>query len=248
MRKYDGRTVGLLGTLIIHLIAAIIFMSFKIREIKRPLTDTFSVELAPAEEAIADERLITLPMSPVERIPQADDDMLNIARNLASKSDQTINPDDYIDMVKEELIKSGQLGKDNYIDEQKKQPETGDEEISSGVEKEKTAEQAKPKVSQEMAANYKGPTRIYYNLEGRNHSYLPVPIYMCKGSGKVALSIDVNQKGIVEDAKVIGGESTTDDECLIETAISTALISKFNPDVNAPRLQRGTLTYHFVAQ
>lgn len=248
MRKYDGRAVGLLGTLMIHLVVAIIFMSFKIREIKRSQTETFSVELAPAEETMTNEKLISLPKSPMEKILQGDEDMLNIARNLASKSDQTINPDDYINMVKDELIKSGQLGKDNYIDEQKKQPETGDEDIPSGDEKEKTAEQEKPKVSQEMAANYKGPTRIYYDLAGRNHSYLPVPIYMCKGSGKVALSIEVNQKGIVEDAKVIAGESTTDDECLIETAISTALISKFNPDVNSPRLQKGTLTYHFVAQ
>ncbi len=56
--------------------------------------------------------------------------MLNIARNLASRNDQTINPEDYIDMVKEELIKSGQLGKDNYIDEQKKLAEQGEEKLA----------------------------------------------------------------------------------------------------------------------
>ena len=54
--------------------------------------------------------------------------MLNIARNLANKSEEKINPDDYIDKVKEELIKSGKLGADNYIDEQKRSAEKNDDE------------------------------------------------------------------------------------------------------------------------
>ena len=99
-----------------------------------------------------------------------------------------------------------------------------------------------------MAANYQGPTRIYYDLAGRNHLYLPIPIYKCRGSGKVVLKIEVNQKGIVESAGIIEAVSTTADPCLVETALSTAKISRFNPDISAPRIQTGTLTYHFVAQ
>jgi len=64
----------------------------------------------------------------------------------------------------------------------------------------------------------------------------------------VVLKIEVNQKGIVEDAGIIEAQSTTNDPCLIETALSTAKISRFNPDVNSPKTQTGTLTYHFVAQ
>ncbi len=56
----------------------------------------------------------------VEKILKGDEEMMNIARNLSSKSEEKINPSDYIDKVKEELIKSGKLGVDNYIDEQKK--------------------------------------------------------------------------------------------------------------------------------
>jgi hypothetical protein len=78
--------------------------------------------------------------------------------------------------------------------------------------------------------------------------YLPLPIYKCQGSGKVVLSIDVNQKGVVEKALIIAKESTTSDPCLIETAVTTALISRFNSDMNSPKIQRGTLSYQFVAQ
>ena len=94
----------------------------------------------------------------------------------------------------------------------------------------------------------KGPTRIYYDLAGRTHTYLPIPIYKCQGSGKVVLSIEVNQKGIVEKAQIIAKESTTSDPCLSETAVTTALISRFNSDFNSPKIQTGTLTYQFVAQ
>ena len=247
--KYDGRLVGLLGTLIFHLLAAIIFMSFKIRELKQQRIDNFTMEFEQiAPESKPEDQKIQLPATSVEKILQGDNEMMNIARNLSNRSEQTINPQDYIDRVKEELIKSGQLSKDNYIDDQKKLAEQEDENIAAEPKVPETKREEKPSESQQMAANYKGPTRIYYDLKGRNHLYLPIPIYMCEGSGKVALTISVDQKGEVEEAKVIPGESTTNDPCLIETAISTALSSRFNPDINSPKIQRGTLTYLFVAQ
>jgi hypothetical protein len=249
MRKFEGRLAGILGTLIIHLIAGIIFMSFQIRSLQQEISNEFNVEFAPEEESQTKEKLIELPATSVERILKGDDEMLNIARNLANKSEEKINPADYIDRVKEELIKSGKLGTDNYIDEQKRLNNlNAEEKLSAEKDTVEKKESEKPKESQEMAASYKGPTRIYYELAGRNHMYLPLPIYKCQGSGKVVLSIEVNQKGVVEKALIIANESTTSDLCLIETAVNTALISRFNSDINFPKIQTGTLTYHFVAQ
>ena len=147
------------------------------------------------------------------------------------------------------MIKNGQLGKDNYIDEQKKAKEKiQDGNIAIEKKEENIKDNDKQKDSQQMAANYAGPTRIYYNLPGRTHTYLPIPIYKCEGSGKAVLTIEVNPKGIVLSAKIVITESTTTDPCLIETAINSAIISRFNPDVNAQKIQTGTLTYLFVAQ
>lgn len=249
LSKDHGKVAGFLGTLIIHLVIAIIFMLFKIQDLKQESADIFSVEFQEVEMDEAEmEKMIQLPAPSIEKILQGDNEMLNIARNLASRSDPTVDPQDYIDMVKEELIRNGQLSEDNYIDEQKRAAENGEEQLAMESETPKTQAPDKPTESQEMAANYKGPTRIYYDLEGRNHLYLPIPIYLCQGSGKVSLSISVNQKGIVEEARVIPSESTTNDPCLVETAVSTAMMSKFNPDVKSQKIQRGTLTYHFVAQ
>ena len=249
MRKYEGRLAGILGAVIIHLIAGIIFMSFQLKSIKRDMSHEFAIEFAPVEESEIKEKLIELPDISIERILKGDEEMLNIARNLANKTEEKINPADYIDMVKEELIKSGKLSANNYIDEQKRlNDKKANEKLAFENDTVSKNKIGKPEKSQEMAANYKGPTRIYYDLTGRIHTYLPIPIYKCQGSGKVVLTIDVNQKGEVERAQIIAGESTTSDPCLTETAVATALISRFNSDIKSPKIQTGTLSYQFVAQ
>jgi len=249
MRKYEGKLVGILGTVIVHLVAAIIFMSFQLRTLNRDISKEFTVEFVQIEEPETEQKLIQLPTSNIERILQGDEELLNIARNLASKPEEKVDASDYIDMVKDELIKDGKLGADNYIDEQKRLNEmNGDENLAMEDKTETTEKENEPSESQKMAANYQGPTRIYYDLDGRTHTYLPIPVYKCQGSGTVVLLIQVNQKGYVEEAKVIEKESTITDICLIETAVNTALISRFNADINASKLQQGTLAYQFVAQ
>ena len=250
MRNNKGKLTGILGTLIIHLIAGIIFLSLQLRSLEKKIASEYQVELAPQAELVAKkEKIIEVPATTVEKILKGDEEMLNIARNLSSKPAEKINAADYIDKVKEELIKSGKLGVDNYIDEQKKIKESGgDENLTFKKDTIVEKMKEKPGSSGEMAANYKGPTRIYYDLFGRNHLYLPIPIYKCEGSGKVVLSIEVDQNGVVQKAQIVDRESTASDPCLIETAINTALLSRFNPDANSPRIQIGMLTYLFVAQ
>ena len=245
----DGRLVGVLGTVIIHLIAGIIFMSFQIKSIQKDISVAIAVEIAPLDEISSKDKLVELPPTTIDKTLPGNNEMQNIARNLSNMSEDKINRDEYIDMVKEELIKSGKLGVDNYIDEQKRlyNVKTGENvALNNDTARKNIIE--KPKESQQMAANYKGPTRIYYDLKGRIHISLPIPIYKCQGSGKVVLNIEVNQTGVVEKASVIENESNTSDICLIETAVNTALISRFNSDVNSPKVQTGTLTYLFVAQ
>jgi hypothetical protein len=249
MKKREGKLAGILGTVIIHLIAAIIFMSFQINAIQSRESEVMLIDLTTQAEPEIIKKEIELPSSKIEKILKGDEEMLNIARNLSNKTEQKIDASDYIDKVKEELIKSGKLGTDNYIDEQKKAAlNNGDEVISSENIKAGTEKTINHEESQKMAANYKGPTRIFYDLAGRNHLHLPIPIYLCQGSGKVMLNIQVNQQGDVLKAQIAQSESTTADPCLVETAVNTALLSRFNPDYKSPKIQNGTITYIFVAQ
>jgi hypothetical protein len=236
MKRHEGRVVGILGTIIFHLIVAIIIMSFQIRSLNVKSRDMYEIEFLAEEDPSEEDKLIEVPITTIEKILQGDEEMLNIARNLANKADPKVNPDDYIDMVKEELIKSGKLSADNYIDEQKRAEDKPLDNLAFDGESKVKDDQDKPTESQEMAANYKGPTRIYYELEGRTHTYLPIPIYKCQGSGKVALRIEVDQKGSVEKTLVIASESTTSDPCLIEAAIRAAVITRFNSSLIAPKV------------
>ena len=249
MKKNQGKLAGILGTVIIHLIAAIIFMSFQLKSIGKPESEQIIFDFSKTPDPEIVKKEIDLQSYQIEKILKGDEEMLNIARNLSNKSEQKIDASDYIDKVKEELIKSGKLGEDNYIDEKKKAAmNKGDEAIRAESKKNNKEDKSKEDESQKMAANYKGPTRIYYDLTGRNHLYLPIPIYLCQGSGKVMLTIEVNQQGEVIKALIEPTESTTSDPCLIETAVNTALVSRFNPDVKSPKIQKGTLTYIFFAQ
>ncbi|HVN58035.1 MAG TPA: energy transducer TonB [Bacteroidales bacterium] len=250
MAKYDSRIVAVLVTVIIHLIAGIIFIVVQIGGLNvKEKAMHYEIALQSPPDPLPARLIEPRHVYSVEQVVKGDQDLQNIARNIANQPDVKINKDDYIDKVKDELIKSGKLGKDNYIDEQKKEREnTGVVSDGKAEEKKPRDKDKKSESSNDLASKYAGPTRIYYNLPGRVHTYLPLPIYKCEGAGKVVLTIEVNPKGEVTGATVITSESTANDPCLFETAVNAALISRFNPDINAVKNQSGTLTYHFVAQ
>ena len=130
MKDYKGKIIGILGTVIIHLIAAILFMLFQIHSLKIDFSNEFTIEfLEESQESYPElDKMIQLPSKSIEQILDGDEEMLNIARNLANKPDVTIDPEEYIDKVKEELIESGKLGEDNYIDEWRRLKEAGEQE------------------------------------------------------------------------------------------------------------------------
>ena len=154
MRTIKGKQTGILGTIIIHLIAGILFMSLQLNSLQKKIISNYEVELAPEPEpAIKKEKALEATSTTVEKVLKGDQEMLNIARNLSSKPAEKINAKDYIDKVKEELIKSGKLGADNFIDDQKKQSQSeGTENIA--VRKDTTGEKIKTKPKPKM----KGPT------------------------------------------------------------------------------------------
>ena len=258
MKKTDGRLVGILGTVIIHLIAGIIIMAFQIRELHVKSNLILDLELIADSEIDNRNNEIDnrneefkLPQSSittVERALQGDEELLNIARNLTSRADVVISRDEYIDMVKDELIRGGQLGAENYIDQGRGQSGNNDNYVPMyNTTTRNEARRSSEREREFTADNFSGPTRIEYSLEGRTVTYLPIPIYKCQGSGIITLRIEVNPSGYVEKATILASESVQD-QCLAETAINSALISRFNSDINAPKIQYGTLMFQFVAQ
>lgn len=88
-----------------------------------------------------------------------------------------------------------------------------------------------------------------FSLSGRRIvGGFPNPAYNVQASGKVVVSITVDQNGNVTKATYSPKGSTTSDSRLIQAAISAALRARFNVDKNAPSIQTGNITYIFNLQ
>jgi len=245
MRRFIQKHIyGILGTIIVHLMLAILFMLIKLSTTYQERQESIIIdfESTPEEPEIIE-------MEVPDRVAEMYNNeafWTNIARNLSSQTDEEFDIDDYIDQIKKELIESGEISEENYLDELRQRLEEGSR--SGETEFRDLEDSAEEITADEMATAYSGPTRIYYVLEGRTHRYLPLPIYKCEGNGKVVLGIVVDQRGFVLSAEVIQEESSTDDYCLHDMAKDAALRTRFNLDLSAPARQQGLLTYNFVAQ
>jgi outer membrane biosynthesis protein TonB len=90
-------------------------------------------------------------------------------------------------------------------------------------------------------------TTISYRLVNRKDLDLPNPVYTCYGSGKVVISIEVDETGRVVKSSYSKSASTTDNECLIDAALEYAAIARFNTDASKQK-QLGTITFNFPGQ
>lgn len=241
---YRKNIYGIMGTIIVHLIIAIIFMMIKLSSDYKNLDKGILIDLSAAPEEFFEKPYeIDLPMQEGEKI---DNNIHDIAVNEASIPEEQFDINEYIDQIKNEMISAGELAEDNFIDQAKQEAESeASLEYQEENPEEKTPEE---KTAADMASDYQGPTRISYYLENRSHMKLPLPIYKCPDGGKVTVEITVNQYGTVISASVLEKESTTVDYCLQDAALKAARNSRFNSGTNFPERQKGTISYIFTSQ
>lgn len=86
----------------------------------------------------------------------------------------------------------------------------------------------------------------YYNLPGRKIKIFPNPIYTCPSGGKIVINITVDNIGRVIQTSFNQASSTTENGCLIDSAIEYAKEALFTNSSNTEQL--GTITYIFQGQ
>jgi len=243
--RFEIIFTAVMATIIIHLTVAVIFVSVKISALKREIAAEIILSI---DEEMPDEDMEkALELAKSDQFQGiSPEEMVNIIKNIADKP-LDLDPKEYEEMVREEMVRSGLLNERNLIDQQKMAEEAGIEDIIA------TPEEVKPQVTEKKEkpqekGTFRGPTRIFYDLAGRHHVYLPIPIYKCEGAGQVMLAIVVDRSGNVLRAELASKLSTTRDQCLTETAVEHALKTKFNADQSAPEKQGGYLTFVFVSQ
>lgn len=121
-------------------------------------------------------------------------------------------------------------------DEEATAYENINELIANRSEKKRTA------IPSNTSGNNK-KSSVSYSLVNRTDEFLPPPIYLCEQSGKIVISIKVDNDGNVIEAN-FNSSSTSSNGCLVDHAIEYAKASKFNADPSKQE-QLGTITFYF---
>ena len=223
---------GILGTVSIHLLVIIIFLTARLDKVHDKHQEKMVIEFDEQTYKTLEQLLQENKAENSDIKPLTQEAVKNIAVNTANQLEEKISTEKYIEQLKKELnINDNNDQMDKLL---------GDEPVVQT----KKQDQKKPVEKKDMY--YKGPTRINFFLEGRTGRYIHIPVYKCQGSGKVVIDIVVNQQGEVISTSV--ASANTSEECIIRTALESAKISLFNIDLNAEPRQKGTISYEFVAQ
>ena len=242
----ERHVVGILTTIIIHLLILTVFMivQFNTPEKKHLEKQQVVIDFVDPEELqkqIEEKKTQIKQLAQQELVKDIRNQNRNIAVNEAEKAaDQSI--DKMVNDIKGELNIKDNVEDPNAI--AAKLEEKKEKQAETQVEK-------KPKVTINEKGErtfFKGNTTISFSLEGRTEVYLPIPVYKCQGSGKVVMDITVNPNGFVTSATVNKAESKINEDCLVEAANRAALTSRFTAKGTAPEKQKGRITYIFIAQ
>ncbi|MFN8207432.1 MAG: energy transducer TonB [Bacteroidales bacterium] len=236
---------GILGTVVFHLLIATVFIGANL---------STKQEYPPKEILIEfPEQLNLDKIEALEKMKQDDaqvDAMSDrfLGRNAAvnradleNKVSEEISTEKYIQELENQMNLPGfkALREGNPVAEQEVEKSSEEEALNLGSKEEK-------KINKEEKI-YKGPAKIMVDLANRKLRFVPEPVYRCQNRGTVLVDISVDQKGSVTAASVNSAKSSRD-ECLLESALQYARQSLFSADATAPAVQKGTITYEFIAQ
>ena len=230
---------GLYLTIIFHLVVVIVLLVYQI-DSRIKAESSFVLDFTKQEEIEKEQKLQEMKTEVSKRL----DDLIAAARanhkdikNLAVDASSQLKDDRNTD--------ADQLYKD--AERLANELKAGQSAIQEDAREETVELPSKKKEDNSKTKEYKGPSVISYNLDGRKASHLSIPAYRCYGSGDVTVIITVDPSGKVVGAQVMD-EISSGDQCLRSFAVRAARLSRFSVSKDAPSRQRGEIVYRFIAQ
>jgi len=233
---------GILGTVVFHLLIVVFIMVAKLSSYERQQEETMFIEFA---DDVSEEEFRALTESLMARNALLQEDHTGqLIRNIAVNiSEERPVPDQFREMSSEQLSDLDQRVSEILNDAANgNMPVPEQPEIGFSTPEEPAAQENSPDEP------YKGPTNITYDLPGRNHIRIPVPVYRCPDGGIVQVNISVNKQGQVIRANIEGTAGNFNENCIFETALEASFASRFNQHADAPPVQSGTITFYFQKQ
>ncbi|MDR3133369.1 MAG: hypothetical protein LBU42_05020 [Prevotellaceae bacterium] len=241
-RKHSS---GIYGTLIFHLTVAIILLSSQIYSYTVDAREAVMLAFSPAEETfvpVQTPHTVATPADKREALSRELDRLIaggapprNVAVDASRPRRQPLRDDRNTDV--------SQLYEEAREVQQRIDAARREAALRQGSDDDVVA----PAVSVAAVEKYEGPSVLSYDLSGRKHLSLPVPVYQCFGGGDVTVQIEVNPRGYVTNVS-IQVSASVDNTCLYEAAKRAALRSRFAVDANAPEKQKGNIVYRFIPQ
>lgn len=244
---YRKNIYGLMGTLIFHILLFSFFsisqLNIKIKtEKEEPILLDIAVaeqlkeEPKPAEEQPAEERTASNQSASGNQ-----QDISNSAVNDAPSKNKTSSRDKFFDAdYQHDIEQAKKMVADVNKQLSKKIPTVKKFEMPEATTEGQNRDSIKNVI-------YSGKSNIHYYLENRYHVRLPIPVYLAKSGGVVKVDIQVDRSGRVIKALLTSAPSSSD-PLLGEYAVQAAERTQFNADNKAPSVQKGSITYKFVAQ
>ncbi len=233
---------GIMGTVIFHLLAGIFLLSLEILRVNVHAEMEITVE-APDPEEIhrqKEEQERKKEIRQQSAAEEVEKMLRSIAVNENVKSREPHPETDVREYVEEILNELHDNGDPGRYQARKDKHYRQDSLQNARDRKEQELDSLK-------STFYSGKSSVSYNLKDRYARFLPIPVFKCEFGGTVVVEIWVNPKGAVQKAEVLEEQSEADD-CLWRVAEDAAKRSRFNEKPDAPAMQKGTITYHFVKQ
>ncbi|MDA3910460.1 MAG: hypothetical protein PF448_03775 [Bacteroidales bacterium] len=253
MDKILGTNLNaILVTVVIHLVLLFVFLLVQLKPPQQQneaiiIMDPENLEemerFFEAEEAIKEK---------MEELAKSQDISLEDIRNLSTNSKLPENKtwnEEYEKMSAEALkqqyedaLRKEMYGED-YDEINQKLNETAEiQEFDFSPD----AEQADKKGNQNY---YSGPALVKVELEDRerNHVYIDIPVFVCRGAGTIVVEIEIDQYGKVSKTKVAEAQASQDLDCMINEAVRAAEASIFGIKTSE-KSTKGKITYQFIQQ
>lgn len=244
IKWFSAKKYGIIGTVLFHMLALVMILFVKVNKESVPQDNIIYIDLKVFEEI---QRMEALKPDPENRLKSPARQARNIAVNQTEDRIEKYDDNQNYRVSNRAAEREAQKRIDQAVKDIIKENDLNPEDKELPKTETKPIDFYQPqKIEEEQI--YKGPTNIYYKLDDRKVSYLPIPVYKCKGGATVQVDIRVGQRGKVELASISNAGTDTRDPCFLDAAKDAAKRTRFNFSTSANALQQGYIIYHFVAQ
>ncbi len=240
---YKRNIYGVMGTLVFHILVVLFFLladvDMKGSTKEEALLIEFPDILPELEDQIKEQEPESLDEVPINNSESSN--RTNAASNQLASTNTTTSAEEFFD---DEYLKEIEAAKQlsSNVSNQLSKEIVDINDIKMPVETTEGMESDSIK-----NVIYVGESNIVYYLENRYHISLPIPVYLSQGGGKVVVDIIVNRQGRVTEA-VPRRNTRIREEQTFFYAKAAALRTVFNSEPTAPKAQKGTIHYTFIAQ